>query len=157
MTFKVYHSQYNSSSLTGQVGGGISSSLLSGYLSELFYHVEAPPSGTTDVFYQYRKVFIKNTYSTTSDQTKVWLDALEHPEQISIALSASMSDSSTTPTGQPAGVTGWLNPTTYATGLSIGSLTPNAYTGIWIREALSGISTADPYSSFRLVVGGITS
>jgi len=155
MTFQIYKSQYNSNSLTGQVGGSIGSSVLSGFLSELFYHVEAPPSGTTNAVYQYRKVFIKNTYPATSETTKVWLESVEHPEQIHISLSASLNDTSSTATGQPAGVTGWVNPDTYATGLSIGNLASNAYTGIWIREGLSGISTADPFASFRLVVGGI--
>ncbi len=155
MTFQVYKSQYNTNSLTGQVGGAIGTATLSGYLSELFYHVEAPPSGTTNAVYQYRKVFIKNTYSTTSDSTKVWLESVEHPEQIYISLSTSLNDSSSTATGQPAGVTGWVSPDTYASGLSLGSLSSNGYTGMWIRQGLSGISSADPFASFRLVIGGI--
>lgn len=155
--FKVYKSQYNPSNLTGIVGGAIGTEVLSGYLGELFYHVDAPPSGIDTTSNQYRKIFIKNTYTTTSTYTRVWIDSLEHVDQISIANSYSLSDSSSTPTGAPASVSGWALPTNYAEGMPIGTLAPNAYTGIWIKESLSGITNPDPYATFRIYIGGILS
>lgn len=153
--YKLYKSQYNPDNLTGQVGGTIGSAALSGYLGELFYIVSAPPSGLNQSAFQYRKVFIRNEFTKESTSTKVWLQDAEHPEQISIASSSSISDSSPTPTGQPAGVTGWTNPTSFASGLVIGTLAPNAFTGFWIRQTLSGVTQPDPYATFNLYVGGI--
>lgn len=153
--FLIYKSEYNPSNLTGMVGGNISSAELSGYLGELFYTVSAPPSGTTSTAYQYRKVFIKSTYESNATETKVWLDAVEHSEQISICLCSGLADYSSTPTGQPPSITGWTVPTTYANGLSLGTMAPNSYTGVWIRQSLSGIVNADPYATFRFYVGGI--
>lgn len=153
--FKFYKSEYNPPSLTGQVGGDISSEMLSGYIGELFYNVSVPPSGVNTTFYQYRKVFIKNEHAALSSNTRLWIDAIEHPSQISIALSLGLDDISSTATGQPVGVSGWVAPSNYAEGLSIGTLNSNAYTGVWVRQALSGISTPDPYASFRIYAGGI--
>lgn len=152
--FKIYKSLYNPSNLTGQVGGNISSSELSGYLGELFYHVSAPPSGLDDVFNQYRKVFFKNTYDRTATEVRVWIDAAEHLDQLSIANSTGLSDTLITATGTSE-LTGWRSPTTYTDGVILGTLPVNAYTGVWIRQSLSGISSPDPYSTFRIYVGGI--
>lgn len=153
--YRLYKSEYNPNSLSGTVGGGIGSATLSGYMGELFYHVSAPPSGTNDTFYQYRKVFIKNDYSRSSTYTRVWIDAIEHGEQIAIAKSASLTDSITSPTGTPIGVSGWVSPSNFAEGLSLGTIPSNTYTGIWIRQGLSGITSPDPYATFRLYVGGV--
>lgn len=153
--FLIYHSQYNPSNLTGAVGGDIGSTQLSGYLNELFYHVAVPPSGINTTSHQYRKVFIKNTYPNSSTNTRIWLDSVEHEQQISISRSASLSDTSTTPTGQPSTVTGWVTPYNYSEGLNLGAITTNAYTGFWIRQSLSGIYYEDPFATFRLNIGGL--
>lgn len=155
MTYRVYKSEYNPSNLTGQVGGDISSQILSGYINELFQHVSSPPSGISTTAYQYRKVFIKNTYSNVSTNTRVWFDAVEHETQIALANSTGMTDIGSSSTGQPIGISGWTSPSNYAEGVSIGTLSPNAYTGVWIRQALSGVSSPDPYATFRLYIGGI--
>ncbi|MCB1713367.1 MAG: hypothetical protein KDH96_13145 [Candidatus Riesia sp.] len=153
--FKVYKPEYNPQDLSGQVGGTITSNLFSGYLNELFYHVSVPPSGVDEVAYQYRKLFIKNEHTTSSTNTRIWLDSLEHPSQISICRSSGLSDYTSSATGEPSGVTGWVSPTNYAEGLSLGTMTSSAYSGVWIRQALSGIEEPDPYSSFRIYIGGI--
>ncbi len=155
--FEVYKSQYNPTNLTGQVGGGIGTEMLSGYLGELFYHIATPPSGIDEIVYQYRKVFVKNTYAVQSTYTRVWIDSLEHTDQISVANSYTLNDTASTPTGQPTNVTGWSLPTDYAEGLPLGTLNPNTSTGFWIRQALSGIASPDPYATFRLYVGGVVS
>jgi hypothetical protein len=155
MTYKLYKSEYNPSNLTGQVGGYISSQELSGYVNELFQSVTSPPSGIDTTAYQYRKVFIKNEYTSTSTNTRVWIDAVEHPEQISLARSTGLGDTHTSSTGESIGISGWSSPSNYAEGVSIGTLTSNASTGLWIRQALSGISSPDPYATFRIYVGGI--
>ena len=155
MTFDIYKPEYNPSNLTGQVGGNIGSEVLSGYVNELFQYVVSPPSGINTTAYQYRKIFIKNTYDGTSTNTRVWIDAIEHEEQISMSISASLADTSSSSTGQPIGVSSWRSPSNYAEGVSIGTLTPSAYTGVWLRQALSGVSNPDPYATFRIYVGGI--
>lgn len=155
MTFQIYKSEYNPSDLTGQVGGNIGSEILSGYINELFQHVSSPPSGLATTSYQYRKVFVKNAYTSTSTNTRVWVDAIEHVDQISLAGSTGISDIGATSTGEPIGISGWVSPSNYAEGISIGTLTSNASTGVWIRQALSGVSTPDPYATFRIYVGGI--
>lgn len=153
--FKIYHSEYNPQNLTGQVGGSISNYELSGYVGELFETVSAPPSGLAEVVYQYRKVFIKNTYNRSSTNTRVWIGSVEHEEQIAICNSSGLADYTSTATGQPVGVTGWNAPYTYADGINLGTIPVNSYTGLWIRQALSGIDTPDSYATFRLYVGGI--
>lgn len=155
MTFKIYKSEYNPSNLTGLVGGSISTQTLSGYINELFYHVTSPPSGIDVTAYQYRKVFIKNEHSSSSTNTRVWIDSAEHEDQISLCNSDTYSDLSTSPTGEPTNVTGWISPSNYAEGLSLGTLSANGSTGVWIRQALSDISSPDPYATFRLYAGGL--
>jgi hypothetical protein len=152
--FVFYESSQNPTGLTGTVGGTATTTPLSGYLGEVFTHVTAPPSGTQTGF-QYRKVFVKNEYSADSTLTRVWLDAVEHPDQITLDLEATAGDTSLTPTGEPASVTGWSAPGNYAEGISLGTLSANTSTGLWIRQALSNITHRDPYATFRLYVGGI--
>lgn len=154
MTFKIYKSEYNPSNLTDQVGGDISALELSGYIDELFYDISVNPGDST-VVYQYRKVFVKNEYETQSTNTRIWIDALEHEDQVSLALEGSASDVSSSPTGQPAGVTSWTLPRNYAEGIDLGSIPANSYTGVWVRQSLSGLISPDPYASFRIYVGGI--
>lgn len=154
MTFKIYKSEYNPSNLTGQVGGDISSSTLSGYIDELFYNISTNPEGI-DTTYQYRKVFIKNEYATQSTNTRIWIDALEHDDQISLCVATGLTDTSTSPTGEPLGVTSWSLPRNYAEGIDLGSIGPSTYSGVWIRQSLSGVTSPDPYATFRIYVGGI--
>lgn len=152
--FIVYQPENNPSNLTGQVGGDISPNLVSGYLNELFYHIDAPVYGTTGS-YQYRKVFVKNTYTSTSTYTRVWIEAIEHEDQIYLANCTGLVDSTPTPITPPSGVSGWISPSNYTEGLYIGTLTPNSYTGFWMQQYLSGVNAPDPYATFRLRIGGI--
>lgn len=153
--FKVYKPEYNPANLTGIVGGGISSYPVSGYLNELFYHIDAPASGIDTSTVQYRKVFVKNTYSSTSTYTRVWIEAIEHEDQIYIANCTGLVDSTLSPSTPPSGVSGWTAPSNYTEGLNLGTLNPNGYTGFWLQQYLSGISDPDPYATFRLRIGGI--
>lgn len=153
--FKFYHAQYNPSTLSGTVGGQISSNLLSGYIGELFAHVEAPPYETSVSSYQYRKVFIKNEFDSTSTHTRVWIDSLEHEGQISLALDPTTGSSAPSPLSEPSVVSGWQSPENFSNGLDLGTLPKNTYKSIWIKQSLSGIYTPDPYATFRIYVGGI--
>lgn len=152
--FNFYLPQYNPANLTGVCGGAISSIPLSGYLGELFEHVEAPPSGAS-AYYQYRKVYLKNENSTSSTETRVWLDAVQHPEQIGIALETTSNQTIATPETAPTGVSVWYAPTNYAEGLDLGTITASSASGLWIREKLANIQQSDPYATFRLYIGGI--
>lgn len=153
MNFLAYLPEYNPSNLTGTVGGSISATQFSGYVNELFYHVSTPPSGAESGFFQYRKLYLKNVSSSNFLDCRVWLDSVEHPEQIKIQLASGL-DTSSTPITAP-NITGtWESPSNYSEGISLGNLTINNYTGIWIRQYLSGISEEDPYATFRLSCGG---
>lgn len=152
--YHFFKPEYNPNNLTGQIGGNISPTVLSGYLGELFVHDDAPPSGTDLNTYQYRKVFIKNSYGSTSLSTRVWVDALEHNEQIALATGGALANT-TTGAVEPAGVTNWSYASNYIEGLNLGTIANNGYTGIWIRQELTNITTPDPYATFRLVVGGL--
>lgn len=153
--FKVYKPENNPANLTGQVGGNISPYLVSGYLNEIFYHIDAPASGAPVTTVQYRKVFVKNTYSSTSTYTRVWIEAIEHEDQIYIANCTGLVDATTSPVTPPSGVSGWVAPSNYTEGLDLGTLNPNGHTGFWLQQYLSGISNPDPYATFRLRIGGI--
>lgn len=152
--FNFYKSTYNPVGLSGTVGGAISSVPLSGYLNELFAHVDAPPSGIEPV-YQYRKIHIVNEFVTTSTYTKVWLDEVDHTDQLSIALEPSGSSQSSSPTTAPSGISTWYSPSNYVEGISIGTLVSSAHTGLWIRQTLTGIVEEDPFATCRICVGGI--
>lgn len=154
MSLTAYLPEYNPRNLTGTVGGAISSTQFSGYVNELFYHVSAAPSGSESGSYQYRKLYIKNTDSDIYYGTKVWLSSVEHVDQISLYLASGL-DTTTAATVAPSGLTGsWLSPSNYSDGIAMGDLRVGGYTGVWIRQYLSGISEEDPYATFRLRVGG---
>lgn len=153
--YQIYHAQLNPANLVDEVGGAISSSLVSGYVGELFQYISAPPSGSETSEYQYRKVFIKNTYAGISSQTRVWIEALEHSGQVHIALATSSVETTEDGTTAPPYVTGWVDPQNYSEGLDLGTISPGSSKGIWLKQTLSGVSEADPYVSFRISVGGI--
>lgn len=152
--FEYYLPEHNPDNLTDQVGGEVSSVNLSGYLGEVFTHVVVPPEGADGVV-QYRKVFIKNAHSFTSTQTRIWLDAVEHPDQISVALGTN-TDTIADATTEPSSVT-WSTPSNYSDGLTIGDMGPGDASGVWIRQTISGVSESDAYATFRLNIGGIVS
>jgi len=159
MSFVFYNSTNNPTGLSGTVGGTADTNTpLSGYLGELFTHVFSPPSGLNiSGAFQYRKVSVKNGHSSTSRETRAWLDAVEHSGQVSIALEASTNQTSTSPTGEPSNVTTWSSAADYNSGLELGNMLAGSISGIWIRQELSGIQSPDPYASFTIVVGGLVS
>lgn len=153
--FIFYKSSLNPSNTTGEVGGNISSSELSGYLGELFPRVDAPPVESTGEYAQYRKIFIKNTYESSSLNTRIWLDAEQHRGQISLASTSGASYSIANGLTEPSGISPWTNGRNYAEGLEIGTLASNSSTGVWIRQTLSNITEEDPFASVRIYIGGI--
>ena len=154
MSYKFFKSEYTPTGLTEKVGGNITSVELSGYLGELFPHQYAYPIESTGAVIQYRKLFIKNTYTSSSTETKIWLDAQHVSNQIAVAVQVNQSGTGNYQ-NPPSGLNGWYYPTTYGNGVSLGTLAPNASTGIWLRQTLSGVETSNPYTSLRLYVGGV--
>lgn len=151
--FKFYKPLQHPTGLTGTVGGGISTQLVSGYVGEVFAHASSPPSGTSEVFEQYRQVYIKNEYGHQLSNVRVYVVDAEHPEQISIGLASGLAQTTSSPTGAPDNVT-FVQGYSYQSGISLGTLTNNSYSGVWIKIALSGIHVSDPYASFTLKAGG---
>ena len=154
MSFKFFGCTYNPTGLTGTVGGSISSVELSGYLGELFYHQRAYSSDTTGTVIQYRKFYVKNTYSTTSDDTRLWFDAQHVSGQMAVALETGSPLTGNVLDG-PSGLSGWSAPTSYSGGFRLGDIATNGYTGIWMRQTLTQIDESVPYVSLRVYVGGV--
>jgi hypothetical protein len=154
MSFKFFKSQFNPTGLTGKVGGSIVETELSGYLGELFAHQYAYPIESTGAVVQYRKVFVKNEYSMTSTDTRIWLDAQHTSGQIYLALQTGSLGTGSVQR-PPSDLYGWVAPNSYSGGLNIGTLHPTESTGIWLRQTLTSIESSNPYTSLRLYVGGI--
>lgn len=154
--FNFYKTTYNPTGYTtGVVGGPITSVLVSGYIGELFPTREAPPEGYGNVYTQYRKIHVKNEYQSTSTNTTVWLSSVEHPDQIAIALEYTGNSTINSGVAAPQYIDTWYSPTTYAEGVLIGTLSPNASTGVWIKQTLTGTAKADNFASFSIKIGGV--
>ena len=156
--WEFYHTTSNPTGMVGLVGGDITGSLIQGNLNELFAHVDAPQSGISTADVQYRKLHVKNTSSSTLSGVRIWLDSLEHSDQITMGLqSVSFTGNSTliaSPTTAPDSVV-FSQPINYTGGLDAGVFAPAYTTGLWIKQSLQGIHEPDLYSSFRVNVGGI--
>jgi|TARA_R110000824_G_scaffold48294_1_gene136520 hypothetical protein len=151
--WEFYHTSNNPTGLTTTVGGTISTNFLAGNLNELFTYVDAPPSGTDLSTTQYRKIHIKNPSSTTLTGVRMWLDSIEHDDQIAIGIEVTGGQDAPNANTLPTSVI-FSQPTTYNTGVSLGTLAASFHTGIWLRQTLSGIHEPDPYASFRVNIGG---
>jgi len=57
---------------------------------------------------------------------------VEEPSNKSTGYIATIADESTSPAGSPT----WLNPYTFATGASIGTLAPGEFYGVWVRRKI---------------------
>ena len=151
-----FNTAYNPTGFQGTVGGSAQTgSPVQGQLRELFAHVESPPSGIGDPAYQYRKVHVQNLSNDTYEHVRIWLDAVEHPDQISIGFEESWNSSVSDPTTEPSTVT-WTSATSFVSGQEAsGNFSPGTITGVWIRQKLENIQEPDPFVSFRIYVGGL--
>jgi len=155
MTWEFYHTTNNPTGLDSTVGGVRTSELVDGDLNELFAYVSAPPSGVTTEAFQYRKVHLLNAGTVTLTGVRVWMDAMEHSDQIYVGLENVSGQTASTATGAaPTSVT-FSQPANYTGGLSLGTYLVQGHTGLWIRQGLSGISEPDPYATVRLHIGGL--
>jgi hypothetical protein len=57
---------------------------------------------------------------------------VEEPSSKTTGYIATIADESTEPAGSPS----WLNPYTFATGASIGTLAPGEFYGVWVRRKI---------------------
>ena len=83
----------------------------------------------------------------------MWLDSIEHDDQIAIGIEVTGGQDAPNANTLPTSVI-FSQPTTYNTGVSLGTLAASFHTGIWLRQTLSGIHEPDPYASFRVNIGG---
>lgn len=152
--WEFYHTASNPTGLTSTIGGTISTSLVQGTLGELFSYVNAPPSGTDLSQNQYRKIHIKNSSAVTLTGVRLWLDAIEHTDQVHMGLEVTGGQDTTNATTAPGSVS-FSQPVTYNTGIFLGTFVAGYHTGVWLRQTLSGIHEPDPYATFRVNVGGV--
>ena len=129
------------------LGGAISSTEVTDNTTHnLFDQVSGTESNAGDT--EYRGVYLKNTHGTlTLQNTKIYISSntASSDTTIDIALDGgatnatmeTLSDESTAPSGET-----FTAPTTYAGGLSIGSLAAGEKKGIFIRRAVSASAAA---------------
>lgn len=129
------------------LGGIISSTeVVDNTTHNLFDQVSGTESLAGDI--EYRGIYLKNTHgSLTAQNTKVYISSNTGSADttIDIALDGgatdatmeTLSDESTAPSGET-----FSAPTTYAGGLSIGSLTAGQKKGVFIRRTITAAAAA---------------
>ena len=145
---KIYLSGGNGNSDPNASLGGIISTteVTDNTTHNLFDQVSGTESNAGDI--EYRGIYLKNTHgSLTAQNTKVYISSNtgSSTTTIDIALDGgatdatmeTLSDESTAPSGES-----FTAPTSYATGLSIGSMTTGQKKGIFIRRTVDAGTTA---------------
>jgi len=144
----LYEPSFLASSDGNKVGGAISSALnpVDGLIDEIFFTGSSKPVGQ-GANVRYSKVIARNDNITSGlSDTRVYITALEHTGQISIALEQSAGiailDGTETIVGPRTApvVSAFSAPTTYAAGLTVGNgglLGPLKAQGIWLKQSIS--------------------
>jgi hypothetical protein len=138
--------------------GGVKSSTepTDNTLNNLFDDVSGTESNAGDT--EYRGIYVYNNHGTlTMQNTKVYIgsDSSSADDAWAIALAGegvnatmeTISDESTAPVGET-----FSSPTTYAGGLSMGSIAPGQRYGLWIRRTVNAGAAADNNDAATLKV-----
>lgn len=146
--FEFYHSVSNPSNLTGAVGGAIATQKLSDSVNELFVPVDISLEDVSP-FYQYRKLWIKQTAGAYSSLT-VELGNLEYPGRYAITTGLG-DDTSISPTGLP-GSAGAFS-TGVGAAVTLGTGDANDTFPIWLRQTITSGEIPDELISltFRVI------
>jgi len=135
------------------LGGAISSTLAG---TDLFDDVSASEASAGDT--EYRAVYVKNTNSTDSAYvTKIWVqtNTPSSSSAVTIALAGegasatieTVTDESTAPSGES-----FSTAENEAAALSIGTLAPGAYYGVWIKRVITAAASSYANDTFTLRV-----
>lgn len=148
--FKFYKPLYNPTGMSGTVGGEITTEELLPRKNALF-----APRNTSElsVSEQYRKLFIKQVYSTTMTGLTVELVNTEHSDQITFGIATGdINEYITSPLTSPTGVaiTGSTSSSVMYTGSGIaGTVIP-----VWLKQTIGVNSGDDDFVSFQLRILG---
>jgi len=154
-TFQFLNPESNPHSLSGYTGGDITNIELVEGINYLFSPVDmhALPAGYGEQFYQYRKLWIKQSEKNFAT-LYLRFSNIEYTGNISFANTSSIADSNATlsPTGLPSGYfemdfTGGVGGV-----LSLGTGSPGDSWGIWIRQTFVSGHIPDSLSSFGLII-----
>lgn len=142
------------------LGGTISTTAWAGgALNDLFDDTSSTENSAGDT--EYRMIYVKNNHASIS-WTSVVAYITDNAGGATMAIgldpAANGANSTTVVANEdtaPAGVT-FSSPSTYGTGLSIGTLTAGQIKGIWVRKAVAANTTATASDGFTLNVDGDT-
>lgn len=148
--FTFYHSEKNPQSLSGEVGGSISSNQMTNSLNELFVPIDQIES-EIDPFYQYRKFWVSQTDGAYTG-LYIELYNVENTGRYSFTT-GSETDTAASPTGIPDGIIdgdflGNISDTIYiGTGVSGSSFS------VWIRQKIYSGEDPDELDTlgFRII------
>lgn len=137
--------------------GGTKSSVASS--STIFDDVSSAEAAAGDV--EYRLVYVHNAHATLSYQNAaVWIQTQTPSASTDVAIGLAAAGLNATETAvanegtAPAGVT-FSAPSTFAAGLSLGTIPAGQHYGVWVRRTVNaGASSAS--DSFTLRVQGDT-
>ena len=148
--FLFYHAENNPASLSGEVGGSMSETLMTNSLNELFLPVDQLES-SIDPFYQYRKFWVDQI---AGSYTGLYIELynVENTGRYSFTT-GSETDTATSPTGLPAGILdgdflGDISDTIYiGTGVSGSSFS------VWVRQKINSGESPDELDTigFRII------
>ena len=127
------------------LGKYLSTTVWTGATHDLFDAMGADEN--TGLINKYRCIFVRNTHATlTATDTRVYFPngdpaggaaiaiALDPTAASAIGSASAQAVEIANDTTAPAGVTGWVTPTTYAAGIVLGNLAPGQCRAYWIRR-----------------------
>lgn len=147
--FAFYKPVSNPTGMSGTVGGAISSVELLPRQDTLFAPRDTSEFVTVE---QYRKFFIKQVYDATLTGVVVELVNVEYPDQISFNTTATLNDTTTSPTTAPDNVVFSGNSTT-AIGIS-GATVLDTTIPIWVKQEIEADSGDDSFVAFQIRIYG---
>src|SRR4051812_21433937 len=124
-----------------------------GSLNDLFDDISGAENAASTV--DYRCIFILNNHATLTMQNTVVYVSAEVSSGASITLAidntaasakggaSAQADQITNETTAPSAVGAFSGPTTAATGLSVGNLTPGQVRAIWIKRTAANTAAVD--------------
>lgn len=141
---------------TSPVGGDIDlAAELEGHLGEVFEQGRSNFPGQSD-WVRYRKVFAKNTGSTTIQNIVSYIVNPEYPSQVAFAYAKALDDDSADSETMPSGYleSDFVSFEGIEEGTGGGTLLPGDYLGFWVRLTIPPGLSAETGAYFGLGIAG---